>query len=171
MGQGPTTAKVRLHFVRPQLSDFNLNPRPPFIAKQKQMLIRIGYDIALRIPAPTAVVCVLRVHPSREGDLVGPEKFRLEPELAGRGIHGRIRTIIAAASMSLEASFVFSTTQSFAILANWTPTHPTRLSTTSEIFPSRHSVSCCRADTVKSTASCLILLGERSAQRLLDGRA
>src|SRR3974377_1017208 len=81
MGQGPTSAKARLHFVRLQLSDFNLNPRPPFIAKQKQMLIRIGYDIALRIPAPTAVVCVLRVHPSREGDLVGPEEFRLEPDL------------------------------------------------------------------------------------------
>src|SRR5271157_4004016 len=84
MGQGPTTAKVRLlktHFVPPLLSDFNLNPRPPSIAKSSQMLIKIGYDIALRISAPTAAVCVLRVHPSREGDLVRAENFRLEPEL------------------------------------------------------------------------------------------
>jgi transglutaminase-like putative cysteine protease len=45
------------------------------------MLIKIGYDIALRISAPTAIVYVLRVHPSRETDLVSPENFRLEPEL------------------------------------------------------------------------------------------
>ena len=45
------------------------------------MLIRIGYDIALRISAPTAVVYVLHVHPSRAGDLVSAEKFQLEPEL------------------------------------------------------------------------------------------
>src|SRR5438132_13782540 len=45
------------------------------------MLIRIGYDIALRLPAPTAVIYVLRVHPSRKGDLVKTENFRLEPEL------------------------------------------------------------------------------------------
>src|SRR6476659_10231799 len=45
------------------------------------MLIRIGYDIALRITAPTAVVYVLHVHPSRKGDLVSAEKFRLDPEL------------------------------------------------------------------------------------------
>ena len=45
------------------------------------MLIRIGYDIALRLPAPTTVVYVLHVHPSRKGDLVKAENFRVEPEL------------------------------------------------------------------------------------------
>jgi transglutaminase-like putative cysteine protease len=45
------------------------------------MLIRIGYDIALRLAAPTTVVYVLHVHPSRKEDLVEPEKFRIEPEL------------------------------------------------------------------------------------------
>src|SRR5262249_4348824 len=33
------------------------------------MQIKIGYDIALRLPAPTAVIYVLHVHPSRAGDL------------------------------------------------------------------------------------------------------
>jgi transglutaminase-like putative cysteine protease len=45
------------------------------------MLIRIGYDIALRLSAPTTVVYVLHVHPSRKGDLVKAEKFRIEPEV------------------------------------------------------------------------------------------
>jgi transglutaminase-like putative cysteine protease len=82
MDQGPITAKGRFYrhvLFRRCLA--KLSPLAPSIAKHKQMLIRIGYDIALRIPAPTAVVCVLRVHPSREGDLVSAEKFRLEPEL------------------------------------------------------------------------------------------
>jgi transglutaminase-like putative cysteine protease len=45
------------------------------------MLIEIGFDIALRIPFPTAIVYLLKVHPSREQDLCGPESFRIEPEL------------------------------------------------------------------------------------------
>jgi transglutaminase-like putative cysteine protease len=45
------------------------------------MLIRIGYNIALRLASPTAVLYVLHVHPSRKGDLVMPENFRIEPAL------------------------------------------------------------------------------------------
>jgi transglutaminase-like putative cysteine protease len=45
------------------------------------MLIRIGYDIALRLSNPTAVIYVLRLHPSRNGDLLEPENFRVEPDL------------------------------------------------------------------------------------------
>ena len=45
------------------------------------MLIKIGYDIALNLPFPTAVVFVLRVHPTRAGDLLRREDFRTEPAL------------------------------------------------------------------------------------------
>ena len=45
------------------------------------MRIRIGYNIALRLPFPTAVIYVLHVHPSRSKDLDQPENFRIEPEL------------------------------------------------------------------------------------------
>jgi transglutaminase-like putative cysteine protease len=45
------------------------------------MLIRIGYDIALGLPNPTAIVFLLRVHSSRESRLVEGENFRMEPEL------------------------------------------------------------------------------------------
>jgi transglutaminase-like putative cysteine protease len=45
------------------------------------ILIKLGYDIALGLPAATTVIYVLRVHPSRTPDLVAPENFRIEPSL------------------------------------------------------------------------------------------
>jgi transglutaminase-like putative cysteine protease len=45
------------------------------------MLIKIGYDIALKFPFPTAVVQLLHVHPSRRSDLVHPERFVTSPNL------------------------------------------------------------------------------------------
>jgi transglutaminase-like putative cysteine protease len=43
--------------------------------------IKLGYNIALGLSAPTAVIYVLHVHPSRTSDLVTPETFRIEPNL------------------------------------------------------------------------------------------
>jgi transglutaminase-like putative cysteine protease len=43
--------------------------------------IKIGYNIALGLQAPTAIIYVLRVHPSRVSDLLTPERFRIEPSL------------------------------------------------------------------------------------------
>jgi len=45
------------------------------------MLIEIGYDIELALSAPTALIYLLRVHPSREGDLQGPESFAVHPAM------------------------------------------------------------------------------------------
>jgi transglutaminase-like putative cysteine protease len=45
------------------------------------MLIKIGFDIELLIPFPTAIVFLLKVHPSREHDLIKPEHLRIEPQL------------------------------------------------------------------------------------------
>ena len=45
------------------------------------MLIKIGYDIALRVPVPTAILYSLRVHPSREKDLIAPENVQVEPHV------------------------------------------------------------------------------------------
>jgi transglutaminase-like putative cysteine protease len=46
------------------------------------MLISIGYDIELSLTAPTALIYLLRVHPSREHDLQGPENLQVHPWLA-----------------------------------------------------------------------------------------
>ena len=45
------------------------------------MQIRIGFEIALSFPQPTAVVLSLHVHPSRESTLHGPEQFDMEPRI------------------------------------------------------------------------------------------
>jgi transglutaminase-like putative cysteine protease len=45
------------------------------------MLIRLGYDIQFQIPTSVAMVALLSVHPSREGDLLEPDEVKTEPEL------------------------------------------------------------------------------------------
>jgi transglutaminase-like putative cysteine protease len=45
------------------------------------MLIKIGYDIVLRVSVPTAILMALRVHPDREKDLLAPEAIRIEPDV------------------------------------------------------------------------------------------
>ena len=43
------------------------------------MLIDIGHDIELAVTAPTALIHLLRVHPSRESDLQQPEYITVSP--------------------------------------------------------------------------------------------
>jgi transglutaminase-like putative cysteine protease len=43
------------------------------------MLIRLGYDIRFDIAAPVPMVALLKVHPSRHGDLREPDGVRVEP--------------------------------------------------------------------------------------------
>ncbi|RYZ12619.1 MAG: transglutaminase family protein [Comamonadaceae bacterium] len=45
------------------------------------MLIQIGYDIELSVTAPTALIYMLQVHPSRHQDLVAPENITISPGL------------------------------------------------------------------------------------------
>ena len=45
------------------------------------MLIRIGYDIELRVDAPTTLLGALHVHPSRADDLHASEVLTVEPPL------------------------------------------------------------------------------------------
>jgi len=45
------------------------------------MFIKIGFDITLRLFVPTPIIYLLRVHDSRNADLVVPENFRIEPGL------------------------------------------------------------------------------------------
>jgi transglutaminase-like putative cysteine protease len=45
------------------------------------MLIRLGYDLRFELPAPTAMVALLHVHPSRDRDLREPDILLTEPKL------------------------------------------------------------------------------------------
>ena len=46
------------------------------------MLIRVGYDIELQLPGPTAVIAVLNIHPSRVPDLREPDFIEASPEVS-----------------------------------------------------------------------------------------
>jgi transglutaminase-like putative cysteine protease len=45
------------------------------------MLIRVGFDIQFDLPAETAMIALLSVHPVREWDLLEPEELRIEPRV------------------------------------------------------------------------------------------
>ena len=45
------------------------------------MLIRVGYEIEFNLPAETAMLAMLNVHPSRSLDLLEPDEVRTEPGL------------------------------------------------------------------------------------------
>ena len=45
------------------------------------MIIKIGFDIQFEIPAPTPMILMLYVHPSRQADLRAPEKIVAEPDV------------------------------------------------------------------------------------------
>ena len=45
------------------------------------MLIRIGFDIQFDLPAATAMIAMLNVHPTREWDLIGPDEILIEPRI------------------------------------------------------------------------------------------
>ncbi|MBV8819032.1 MAG: transglutaminase family protein [Acidobacteriaceae bacterium] len=43
------------------------------------MLIRLGYDIEFSLSAQTPIVAILNVHPSRQLDLLEPDRLQIEP--------------------------------------------------------------------------------------------
>jgi hypothetical protein len=46
------------------------------------MLIRVGYDMALHFPQPTAMVLMLSLHPSRASTIRQPEHLEVQPDVA-----------------------------------------------------------------------------------------
>src|SRR5256885_16087763 len=45
------------------------------------MIIKIGFDIQFEVPAPTPMILMLYVHPSRQADLRSEEKIVVEPNV------------------------------------------------------------------------------------------
>jgi hypothetical protein len=48
------------------------------------MLIEAGFDIAFECPAHTPMLLQLSIHPSRDADLLTPDKIHCDPILATR---------------------------------------------------------------------------------------
>ncbi|MGA3039454.1 MAG: transglutaminase family protein [Bryobacteraceae bacterium] len=45
------------------------------------MRIRLGFDIQFDVPVAAPIVALLNVHPSRAGDLLEPDRLRIEPDV------------------------------------------------------------------------------------------
>lgn len=48
------------------------------------MHLRLGFDLRFQLPYPVALVALLHVHPSREADLLSPDKLPTDPSLEVR---------------------------------------------------------------------------------------
>jgi hypothetical protein len=46
------------------------------------MEIRVGFEIAYAAAAPTPMVMMLSIHPSRRHDIIGTERIMAEPDVA-----------------------------------------------------------------------------------------
>src|SRR5271166_3678883 len=59
--------------------------RPPSPQHEdRPMLIEAGFDIAFECPAQTPMLLQLKVHPSRDADLLTPDRIASDPPLAMR---------------------------------------------------------------------------------------
>ena len=45
------------------------------------MIVKIGFDIQFELTAPTPMILMLYVHPSRQADLRSEEKIVVEPDI------------------------------------------------------------------------------------------
>lgn len=77
------------------------------------MLIRAGYEIAFDIPAPTAMLALLNIHPSREKDLHTPHRIAVSPDIAMRNhidMFGNLctRLTLPAGRVTLSTDFVIA---------------------------------------------------------------
>ena len=64
------------------MMDFTGRSSRSAVKPGRTMLIKIGFDIELKITSPMAVMFLLRVHPSRQDDLQTPEAFTVSPAVA-----------------------------------------------------------------------------------------
>lgn len=75
------------------------------------MLIRCGYKISFECPAPTSMLLLLNVHPSRSEDLRTPDEIRTEPDTPLSSYYdifgNRVtRAVIAPGQITFSNSFV-----------------------------------------------------------------
>lgn len=74
------------------------------------MEIRAGFELVYEFPQQTPVIFMLGIHPSRRGDLISPERMRLDPDIQARvyvDSFGNLCTRILAPEGRLTASADF----------------------------------------------------------------
>ena len=88
------------------------------------MLIEAGFDIAFECPAQTPMLLQLSVHPSRDADLLTPDKITCDPILATRSISINL-AIASHGSSFLRGSSYSLIASSFMTRANQKRRRPT----------------------------------------------
>jgi transglutaminase-like putative cysteine protease len=89
MPPGTQTRRIRLRsgeFLAPSWRGSHCFGRAHLNAPERgsPMLIEAGFDIAFECPAQTPMLLQLSVHPSRDADLLTPDKINCDPILATR---------------------------------------------------------------------------------------
>ena len=122
------------------------------------MLIRIGYDIALRFANPAPVFHLLHVHPSRQSDLVEPETFPANPLFLSKSIMTVSATVVDV-FMPPQGFFAYLARQSSVTAAHPMRTRPTRRSRIFLSFLAPLWSFCCPVDIARWTVTLWISPG------------
>ena len=116
------------------------------------MLIEAGFDVAFECPATTPMILLLSIHPSRDADLLTPDRIVSDPSLLMRSyldlFGNRLR-----ASKFRRGSSRSPIASSFRTRASRTKHHPTCGRRRSSTFPTRRCCSCSRAAIATATSS------------------
>ena len=107
------------------------------------MLIRVGYDMALHFPQPTAMVLMLALHPSRASTIRQPERLEVQPDVAVRS-----SSILLGTAAAVMTSGQRHRVDRRMVMSRWTATriaehmtsllHDTRLIVVSNREPYSH---------------------------------
>jgi hypothetical protein len=116
------------------------------------MLIEAGFDIAFESPAQTPMLLQLSVHPSRDADLLTPDKINCDPILATRSYLDHFGNRVTR--VEVPAGFVVFSNR-FIIHDSGQPeeTPPDVDMTRSPIFPMMYCCSYSKAGIATATNS------------------
>ena len=88
------------------------------------MLIEAGFDVAFECPAATPMILQLSIHPSRDADLLTPDRIDSDPPLPMRSYLDLFGNRVTRVEVPAGASRS-PTASSFRTRASWTKHRPT----------------------------------------------
>ena len=128
------------------------------------MLIEAGFEIAFECPAATPMILQLSIHPSRDADLLTPDRIVSDPSLPMRSYLDLLGNWVTRVEVPAGPS-PSPTASSFRTRASRTNHHPTCGRRRSPSFPTKRCCSCSRAAIAIATSSLIRLVAVRKAVR------
>ena len=121
--------------------------------EDRQMLIQAGFDIAFECPAPTPMLLQLNVHPSREADLLSPDRIVSDPPLPMRDLSRSFRQPRHARRGPAGPRHFLQSLRDPRLGRSPTKRRPTRGRRRSPSFPTTRCCSWSRAAIATATSS------------------